>query len=156
MLAIFERVLISCIMNNVECFYKFVKEATEHQTRCSKARLVLNNIIYVEFKSQAEIELDDAKEDMQLSEKLVSGVSQSSTIIDTENTKSILKEARDWYSQIENDNPRNVSVALIVNSLYTSIIANFFLGFKNSRTGMNVFNKKVEAIKWLYKKLEVN
>ena len=58
-------------MSRVDDFYKSLKEATEHQTRCSKAWLVSNDVIFVECKERAEIELEDAKEDMQLSEKLV-------------------------------------------------------------------------------------
>ena len=78
------------------------------------------------------------------------------TIIEMANIKSISKEARDWYSKVQNDNPRNISVALIVDSFYTRIIANFFLGFKNSRTIMKIFNEKDTAIEWLYEQLEIN
>ena len=141
-------------MNNIEKFYKSLNEVTEHQTRCSKAWLVASEIVFVSCKANAEIELEDAKEDMELSEKLVAEINYFATIIDTANIKSISKQARDWYSQSQNDNPRNVSVALIVNSFYTRIIANFFLGFKNSRTEMKIFNEKDEAIKWIYEELE--
>ncbi len=141
-------------MNQTEKFHKLLKEAPEHQTRCSKAWLIGDNVIFVESRMNAEIELEDAKEDMQLSEEMMAGVSRFATIIDTANIKSISKEARDWYSQVQNDNPRNVSVALVVNSFYTRIIANFFLGFKNSRTAMKIFNEKDEAIKWIYEELE--
>lgn len=140
----------------VQNFYELLKVSTEHQTRCSKAWLIENNIIFVECKANAEIQLEDAKEDMELSEKLVAEVNYFATIIDTANIKSISKQARDWYSQSQNDNPRNVSVALIVNSFYTRIIANFFLGFKNSRTEMKIFNEKDDAIEWLYKELDFN
>jgi len=141
-------------MNKVENFYKLVQEAHEHQTRCSKAWLIGGDIIFVECKESAEIELEDAKEDMKLSQELIAGVSRYGTIIDTANIKSITKEARDWYSQVQNDNPHNICVALVVNSFYTRIIANFFLGFSNSRTEMKIFNEKDEAIKWLYEELE--
>lgn len=143
-------------MNTIENFYNSLDEATEHQTRCSKAWLVSNSIIFVECKANAEIQLEDAKEDMELSEKLVAEVNYFATIIDTANIKSVSKEARDWYSQSQNDNPRNVSVALIVNSFYTRIIANFFLGFKNSRTEMKIFNEKDDANEWLYEQLDFN
>ena len=136
-------------MNQTENFYKLLEAALEHQTRCSKAWLIGDDVIFVECKANAEIELEDAKEDMRLSEEMIAGVSRFATIIDTANIKSISKEARDWYSQVQNDNPRNVSVALVVNSFYTRIIANFFLGFSNSRTEMKIFNEKDEAIKWL-------
>ena len=143
-------------MDMVQNFYESLKVSTEHQTRCSKAWLIENNIIFVECKANAEIQLEDAKEDMELSEKLVAEINYFATIIDTANIKSISKQARDWYSQAQNDNPRNVSVALIVNSFYTRIIANFFLGFKNSRTEMKIFNEKDDAIEWLYKELDFN
>jgi hypothetical protein len=143
-------------MNTIENFYNSLDEATEHQTRCSKAWLVSNSIIFVECKANAEIQLEDAKEDMELSEKLVAEVNYFATIIDTANIKSVSKAARDWYSQSQNDNPRNVSVALIVNSFYTRIIANFFLGFKNSRTEMKIFNEKDDANEWLYEQLDFN
>ena len=141
-------------MNQTENFYKLLKAAPERQTRCSRAWLIGGNIIFVECKANVEIELEDAKEDMQLSEEMSSGIDHFATIIDTANIKSITKEARDWYSLIQNDNPRNISVALVVNSFYTRIIANFFLGFKNSRTEMKIFNEKDVAIEWLYEQLE--
>ena len=141
-------------MNKIDSFYKSLEEATEHQTRCSRAWLIGDDVIFVDCKENAEIELKDAIEDMELSEALVADVSYFATIIDTANIKGISKEARDWYSQVQNDNPRNVSVALIVNSFYTRIIANFFLGFSNSRTEMKIFNEKDEAIGWLYEELE--
>jgi len=141
-------------MNKVENFYKLVKEAHEHQTRCSKAWLIGGDIIFVECKENAEIELEDAKEDMELSQELIANVSRYGTIIDTANIKSISKEARDWYSQVQNDNPHNICVALVVNSFYTRIIANFFLGFSNSRTEMKIFNIKDDAVEWLYEKLK--
>jgi hypothetical protein len=143
-------------MNKIDSFYKSLEEATEHQTRCSRAWLIGDDVIFVDCKENAEIELKDAIEDMELSEALVADVSYFATIIDTANIKGISKEARDWYSQVQNDNPRNVSVALIVNSFYTRIIANFFLGFKNSRTEMKIFNEKDDAIEWLYEQLEMN
>ena len=141
-------------MNQPENFYKLLEAAPEHQTRCSKAWLIGDDVIFVECKANAEIELEDAKEDMRLSEEMIAGVSRFATIIDTANIKSISKEARDWYSQVQNDNPHNICVALVVNSFYTRIIANFFLGFSNSRTEMKIFNEKDEAIKWLYEELE--
>ena len=141
-------------MNQVEIFYKRLEVAIEHQTRCSKAWLIGDDIIFVECKANAEIELEDAKEDMELSQELIANVSRYGTIIDTANIKSISKEARDWYSQVQNDNPHNICVALVVNSFYTRIIANFFLGFSNSRTEMKIFNIKDDAVEWLYEKLK--
>ena len=143
-------------MDMVQNFYESLKVSTEHQTRCSKAWLIENNIIFVECKANAEIELEDAKEDMELSEELMKDANDFGTIIEMANIKSVSKEARDWYSQIQNDNPRNISVALVVDSFYTRIIANFFLGFKNSRTEMKIFNEKDDAIEWLYKELDFN
>ena len=141
-------------MESVERFNKLFQVADEQHTRCSKAWVIGDDIIYVESKKSAEIDLEDAKEDMQLSEVLMADVSRFGTIVDMANIKSISKEARDWYSQVQNDNPRNISVALVVSSFYTRIIANFFLGFKNSRTEMKIFNEQSNAIEWLYKQLE--
>ena len=143
-------------MESVERFNKLFQVADEQHTRCSKAWVIGDDIIYVESKKSAEIDLEDAKEDMQLSEVLMADVSRFGTIVDMANIKSISKEARDWYSQVQNDNPRNISVALVVSSFYTRIIANFFLGFKNSRTEMKIFNEKDDAIEWLYKELDFN
>ncbi len=142
-------------MSKTENFYTLLKVAREHRTRCSKAWQVAEDIIYVECKENAEIELEDAKEDMPLSEELMKDASHFVTIIEMANIKSVSKEARDWYSKIQNDNPRNISVALVVDSFYTRIIANFFLGFKNSRTIMKIFNEKDLAIEWIYKQLEI-
>jgi len=143
-------------MSKSENFYTLLKVAREYQTRCSKAWLVGESIIFVECKEGAEIELEDAKEDMELSEELMKDANDFGTIIEMANIKNVSKEARDWYSQVQNDNPRNISVALVVESFYTRIIANFFLGFKNSRTIMKIFNEKDTAIEWLYEQLEIN
>ena len=143
-------------MERVENFNKLLEETDSHNTRCSIAWVVGDDIIYVECNESAEIELKDANEDMQLSEELMVDVSCFGTIVNMANIKSVSKDARDWYSQVQNDNPRNVCVALIVNSFYTRIIANFFLGFSNSRTEMKIFNKKENAIEWVYGKLEIN
>ena len=86
----------------------------------------------------------------------VVGGPKNGTIVDITNLKSVSKAARDFYSQVQNDNPRNISFALIVNSFYTRIIANFFFGLKNSRTEMRIFNEKDVAIEWVYQKLEIN
>ena len=142
-------------MERVERFNKLLQVANEQHTRCSKAWVIGGDIIYVESKKSAEIDLEDAKEDMQLSEVLMADVSRFGKIVNMANIKSISKDARDWYSQVQNDNPRNVSVALIVNSFYSRIIANFFLGFSNSRTEMKIFNKKEDSIEWLYIKMEI-
>ena len=143
-------------MNIIENFDKSLKEVTEHQTRCSKAWMVGSDIIFVACKPNAEIELEDAKEDMKLSAELVVGINRFATIVDITNIKSVSKAARDFYSQVQNDNPRNISFALIVNSFYTRIIANFFYGLKNSRTEMRIFNEKNGAIEWVYQKLYIN
>ena len=141
-------------MSNVRNFHQSLKEAIVHKTRCSEAWLIEPRIIFVKCKTRAEIELKDAKEDMRLINELTTGIDHFVTIIDTANIKSISKEARDWYSQSQNDNPRNASVALIVNSFYTRVIANFFLGFKNSRTEIKIFDKIDEGIEWSYERLE--
>ncbi len=141
---------------SIENFYNLLKLTGEHQTRCSKAWLVGEDIIFVKCKKNAEIEIEDAKEDMELSEELMKDASHFGTIIEMANIKSVSKEARDWYSRVQNDNPRNVSVALVVDSFYTRIIANFFLGFKHSRTKMKIFNEIDTAIEWIYEQLEIN
>jgi|TARA_B110000027_G_C16004047_1_gene248879 hypothetical protein len=143
-------------MERVDRFNKLLQVANEQHTRCSKAWVVGGDIIYVESRKSAEIELEDAKEDMQLSEELMKEASRFGTIVNMANIKSISKGARDWYSQVQNDNPCNISVALVVDSFYSRIIANFFLGFKNSRTIMKIFNEKDIAIEWLYEQLEIN
>ena len=143
-------------MERVENFNKLLEKSDINETSCSWGWVLGGNVIYVECKESAEFELKDAKEDMQLSEELMEGVSCYGTIVNMANIKSISKDARDWFSQVQNDNPRNVCVALIVNSFYTRIIANFFLGFANTRTEMKIFNKKEDAIEWIYGKLEIN
>ena len=143
-------------MTIIENFDKSLKEVTEHQTQCSKTWMVGSDIIFVACKPNAEIELEDAKEDMKLSAELVVGINRFATIVDIANIKSVSKAARDFYAQVQNDNPRNICFALIVNSFYTRIIANFFFGLKNSRTEMRIFNEKNVAFEWVHQKLYVN
>ena len=50
-------------MNQVEIFYKRLEVAIEHQTRCSKAWLIGDDIIFVECKANAEIEVFQSSKD---------------------------------------------------------------------------------------------
>lgn len=82
--------------------------------------------------------------------KIISDYEILPMLIDGTQVKKINKEARDYFASEEGSELLSAT-ALLIDSNFTSFIANFLLKitFKKSRIPIQVFSNKQDAIKWL-------
>lgn len=126
------------------------------ETRVSKVWMFDSNIIYVVCKDNVDITLEDAKEDMEVSEMLRKNIVEWGIVIDMNHVNSINKEAREYYSHFQDKTQNNVGVALITKSIFTRIIANFFIGFEKHSSPLKLFNSEELALEWIIEKFPQN
>lgn len=126
------------------------------ETRVSKAWMFDSNIVYVICKDNADITLEDAIEDMAASEMMRKNIVEWAIVIDMKNVNSISKEAREYYSKYQDETQHNVGVALIAKSVFTRVIANFFIGFEKHSSPFKVFNSEELALEWIIEKFPQN
>jgi hypothetical protein len=117
------------------------------ETRCAFVSLVADNIVLLEEKPNAMIELADAVETSAEVNKL-HGDGKWGLLVDIRNMKSVTKEARDYYGH-EDTAPFCCACALLVNSYFSTLIANFFISFTKLSKPTKLFSSKEEAIEWL-------
>ncbi len=123
------------------------------KTRTSLTWIEEDNIIRVEVLPGAKINLENAKEDIAIGKKLLSG-KQTALLIDLEKVQSVSQEARQFYKQSSKSDTQNKAVAIIIKNPLSTIIANFFLGFNKPNVPIRLFQKKDEAVVWLKKYLD--
>lgn len=69
-------------------------------------------------------------------------------LVDTTETKSVSREAREAYAQAGKDG-KVVALALVTGSAVSRIIANFFLNFHKPPIPVRLFNSRGPAKDWL-------
>jgi len=69
-------------------------------------------------------------------------------LINMKNTKKISKEARDFLAS-EKGAERVIAAALIIDSMLTATLANFFLKVNKPVVATRLFTNEEEAVKWL-------
>lgn len=124
------------------------------ESKVSRAWRLRDDLIYVECKPGAKITLEDAIMDMKISQEMMKGSSYWGLVVEMANIDSISKEARIYYSREQNSNQKIKGVGLIANSVFTRVIANFFIGFERSVSPIRVFNSKESAFDWILNILE--
>jgi len=120
-------------------------------TRTSNLWMLDESIIYIEKKPDVEIRLEDAIENNQV----ILAISKSnkwSLLIDIRSIKSISKEAREYYSD-DKSMPGRCAIALLVDSYFSRIMANIFIGYSNASIPIKLFSSKEMAMEWLKKKV---
>lgn len=117
------------------------------ETRTSKISLLEESIVLIEEKQGAEIILHDAIEVTKTVSEIVKQ-GRWGILTDLRSIKSISKEARDYYSKNEMA-PGRVAIALLIDSYFSKVMANFFIGFSKPITPTQMFTSKEEAIEWL-------
>ena len=104
-----------------------------------------DNIVWTVVKEKANIDLEDAKENSIVVNGLIKS-GKSPLIVDTRSLHSITKEARDHFSMKDRDT--NVSsIAIIVGSALSRMVANFYLGINKPKVPVRLFNNDTSAIK---------
>ncbi len=120
------------------------------KTRTSKAWVEKENIIHVEVFPKAEITLKDAKEGMEITDKLL-GNRESLLLVEMGEIKSISREARQFYTKSSKNDTNNKAVALVITNPVATVIANFFIGLNRPDVPIRLFVDKNKAARWLKK-----
>ena len=118
----------------------------------TRSWLVKPNVVYAECESGADITLEDAKSDISITNQHISE-GAFGVIINTTEINSITKDARDYYASNEQD-VGNVAKALIVDSFFSKVIANFLMRYSNNPVPTRLFIDVNEALDWVQSKVD--
>lgn len=100
---------------------------------------------------EAVIELKEAEEIIAAYLKLVKKSNEPKLLLsDARGLKTASHEARNIFSS-ENAGKYIIANAVIVNSLSTRLIVNFFIKFHRPSFPVKIFNSEAEALRWLKK-----
>ncbi|MCB9136493.1 MAG: hypothetical protein H6636_13785 [Anaerolineales bacterium] len=122
----------------------------------TKAKLWLDkdSIIHLTWNPGAEITIEDTREAKAAILQISQGFS-APLINDIREVKSISQEARTFVS-IEGNSSLVSSAALLVGSLISRVIGNFFLGINKPPTPVSLFTDEEKARMWLLTFMEDN
>lgn len=106
-------------------------------------------ILRTTFLEGAEIDLEEAKENLRSVRKL-SGGNKILNLVDGRAYFTMTKRARDFAAGKES-NEFNIACAIVSNSLTNRLLINFFITFHKPPAPVKMFSSEEEALKWLRK-----
>lgn len=112
-----------------------------------------DGIIRTKVKPQAEVTIEEAKENSIAVNSFSKNNEKFPLLIDSRNIKSITKEARDFFS-MNNRESCIVAFAVIIDSPVSRIVGNFFMGLNKPRVPAKLFNSEEDAVHWLKEFME--
>lgn len=114
-------------------------------TQSAKISLREDGIIQVVTLPGVKSDLEDAKENVAVIAKFAAG-KRRPVLIDMRTSQGIDRETRAYYSSAEGVKS-DTALALLVESLVTQVMANFFIGFNKPPVPTRLFTS--EAVAWL-------
>lgn len=113
----------------------------------------VNGVSIGVYSKNVVVTLEVAKEAV-IKRKAISNNKLSPMLIDGRSVKEVKKDARDYFSSTEGEELLSAA-ALLINSAFTSAIANFLtkFSFKKNAVPIKIFSNKEEALYWLKKYL---
>ena len=111
----------------------------------STVRIDENGIIISEYKKDSKLELEDAYRDHEATLELTGG-KICTTLVDLTNVRTISKEARSYFSNVECAEVFEAT-ALYVNTPISRIIGNFFLGINRPAIPVRLLNNPQALIR---------
>ena len=115
-------------------------------TRCSKLWLDDGGILHEYFSPKTDFTIQDAEQSMAVGLELSEGA-DFSWLVDMTGMKSITKEAREYFGEVENSQMK--AVGLVTNSPVSKVFGNFFLRFNKPKLPVRLFSSEKQAIRWL-------
>ena len=113
--------------------------------------LIDDGFTLLTFKDKVNFELEDAKEVDELTFGMVNG-GPFVTLVDARNIRSnISHEAREYFAKNDKISKIRKGQAIIVNSLHTKLLANFYMKFHRPENPVKIFNDFDKAEKWIRK-----
>lgn len=134
-----------------------MKEKTDqHQevfeTRTGKIWKMDNYILIFEGKPGANIVLEDSIEHMVITSKITKS-KKWVMLVDMRQINSVSKEARVYYSN-QNVAEGRMAIALLTDSYFSKILANFFIAYSKPDYPIKLFTSKEKGIAWLKEHLK--
>ena len=117
------------------------------ETRTEEITLRDDGIVYCVAKQGIILTLKDAKENILAISKLANG-KKVPVLVDIRGATEATKEARKYFS---NDEVAEVqsAVAMLVDSGFSKLLGNFFIGLNRPLFPIRLFMKEQEALRWL-------
>jgi hypothetical protein len=107
------------------------------------------NFLRVTTKPNTNIQLADAMHDFEVGVKMVNSV-RMPVLADSRNSIEHSEEVRSYYAS--EDVAKHISaMAILIDSLPTRLIGNFFIKINKPYFPTKLFTAEVEAVKWLKK-----
>lgn len=117
------------------------------ETRTQKVSLRDDGIIFFLSFPNSEHSLSDAKENVAAAAALGDGRKRP-CLVDLRQLKSMSREARAYYAGDETAQVE-AAAALLVASLVSKIIGNFFMGINKPVIPTRLFTSEAQAVEWL-------
>ncbi len=115
-------------------------------TRCSKLWLDDGGILHEQFAPKTDLTIQDAKQSMAVGLELSEGA-DFAWLVDITNLKSITKEAREYFGEVENSHLK--ATGLVTNAPVSKVFGNFFLRFNKPKLPVRLFSSEIQAHDWL-------
>ncbi len=115
-------------------------------TRCSKLWLDERGILREHFFPKTDFTIQDAKQSMAVGFELSEGA-DFSWLVDMTGMRSITKEAREYFGEVEESQIK--AVGLVTNSPVSKVFGNFFLRFNKPAIPVRLFSSETQALNWL-------
>jgi hypothetical protein len=117
-------------------------------TRSTRTCLIwADDLLRARFHPGADVTLDDARENLQISAELTRGA-RLPALIDLRHLRSQSAEARALFAGPEATRVSS-AVALVVGSPVTRVVGSFYLGFNRPEVPTRLFTSEGEAETWL-------
>jgi len=116
-------------------------------TKTEEIVLLDDNIVYCRVLPGKLMSLEEGKVNIQAISKIANG-KRVSVVVDIRESKGVTKECRKYFASKEVAEVQS-ACALIIESPFSRLIGNFFLGLNKPLFPTKLFNDEHEAINWL-------
>jgi Fe-S oxidoreductase len=104
-------------------------------------------ILIIEFSPDKEIDLEQAKEQINAALELTAGKPTAVIVVDEHQSTTVTPEAREFFAKGEHSKGR-ISEGIVITNLAKRLVANFYIRFHKPGNPARVFSGFNEAWKW--------
>ena len=116
-------------------------------TKTEEIMLMDNDIVYCRVLPGKLMTLEEGKLNVQVISKIANG-KKTPVLVDIRESKGVTKECRKYFASKEVAKVQT-ACALLIESPFSRLIGNFFLGLNKPLFPTKLFNNKEDAINWL-------